>query len=118
MTEPVGKYTIETFEQACEYIYEIVPGFEKTMNLVSLILEDPTNYTGQQAAIAAIKLSGYRFKFGVEAQHWKLRSAQTKRLTDRLIKDALMSAYDGLVEPINTLKIVARHEHDLTKGQG
>ncbi len=115
--EQVGKYNIETFEAACEYIYEIVPGLEKTMNLVSNILENPTDYAGIQAAMAAIKLSGWRFKMGVEAQHWKLRSAQTKKLSDRLVKDALMSAYDGLGEVINTLKIIARHDHDLTKDQ-
>ncbi len=110
-----SKYTIQTFEDACEYIFTIVEGLEKTMNLVNRILDDPDQYTGPQAAMAAIKLSGYRYKIGQEAQHWKLRSAQTKKLSDRLVKDSLMSAYEGLGEVINTLKITARHDHELVK---
>jgi hypothetical protein len=117
MSEPVGKYNIETFEDACDYLFEIIPDFEKAMFSVNEILADPTGYNGPRAAMAAIKISALRFKIGAEAQHWKLRSAQTKRLSDRLIKDSLMSAYDGLAEVINTLKITARHDHELTKGQ-
>lgn len=109
-------YQIETFEDAVEYIEGMIgKDFEKTMDLVSAILENPSNYTGPQAAVAAIKVSGYRTRLGLQAQHWKLKSAKTKKSQDRLVKDALMVLYDALTEVINTLKLTARHEHELVK---
>ena len=110
-------YEITTFEQACEYLFDIVPGLERTMQLTNEILANPADYAGPQAAMCAIKLSTHRYKIGVEAQHWKIKSAQTKKLGDRLVKDALMASYDGLLEVINSLKITARHDHELTRGQ-
>ncbi len=109
-------YEFENFESACEYVVESLdPKFGKTLDLVNLILATPYQYTGQQAAFAAIKIAGYRTFIGLQAQHWKLRAAQTKKLQDRLVKDALLVMYDGLLEVVNCLKLVARQEHELIK---
>jgi len=105
---------IETFDDAIEYVMDLIGSeFEKSLGLANSILENPSDYTGPQAAITAIKLSTHRYKIGIAAQYWKIKSAQTKTLPDRLVKDCLMSAFTGLEEVINTLKIVARHEHEL-----
>lgn len=109
-------YTIETFDDACEYIVSMLdPKFEKSLDLVNLILANPEQYTGVQAGFAAIKIAGYRTWIGLQAQHWKLRAAQTKKLQDRLVKDSLMVMYDSLIEVINTLKLVSRQEAELVK---
>lgn len=105
---------LETFDEAVEYVMDMIgSNFEKALSLGNAILEDPSSYTGPQAAITAIKLANHRYKIGIAAQYWKLKSAQTKSLQDRLIKDCLMATFSGLEEVINTLKIVARHEHEL-----
>lgn len=109
-------YEIETFDEAVEYIIDSLDEkFGKTLELVNVILANPDQYTGPQAAFAAIKVAGYRTFLGLEGQHWKLRSSQTKKLQDRLVKDALLVMYDGLLEVINCLKLVARQEHELVK---
>lgn len=109
-------WEIKTPEDAIEYIVGLIGAdFEKALGLSTKILETPTDYTGPQAAMAAIKMSNYRFKIGQAAQYWKIKSAQSKNLQDRLIKDSLMAAYDALQEVINTLKLVARHEHELVR---
>lgn len=115
MSESVGRYEIKTFEDACDYVFSMSPEMEKTMNKVQGILANPEDYTGAVAANCALQLSSFRYKIGQQAQHYKILSAQTKKLSDRLTKDALMAAYDGLLEVINTLKITARYEHDVVR---
>jgi hypothetical protein len=108
------EFNIESFDDALDYVVEMVGAeFERSIALANSILEEPSKFTGPQAAITAIKLANQRYKIGVAAQYWKIKSAQTKKLDDRLIKDALMVAYDALTEMINTLKLTARHEHEL-----
>jgi hypothetical protein len=114
--DEISMFSITTFDDAIEYILDLIGSeFEKAINLTNKILENPSDYTGPQAAMSAIKMAGYRMKIGVAAQLWKQRSTNTKKPQDRLIKDALMVMYDGLSEVINTLKLVARHEHELTR---
>lgn len=109
------KLEFDSFEEAVEYVMDLVGGeFEKSLQLSQAILANPDQYTGPQAAIAAIKLSNHRYHIGVKAQLAKIKSAQTKNLQDRLVKDALMVGYDALGEMINTLKLTARHDHDLS----
>lgn len=109
------KLDIEDFDHAIDYISEMIgSSFQKTIALAEEIIENPSNFTGPQAKITAIKLASHRYKIGVAAQQWKIKSAQTKKLSDRLIKDALMVSYDALLEVINTLKLEARHDHDLS----
>jgi hypothetical protein len=102
---------IETMDQAIDYAMEIIGSdFEKSLMLCNSILENPSNYTGAQAGVAAMKLSIYRYQIGVAAQHWKIEAASTKKLSDRLIKDSLMVAYNALEEVVNTLKLNARQD--------
>jgi hypothetical protein len=115
MVDSESKYDIKTFEDACDYVFAMSPEMEKTMRTVQGILANPEDYTGAQAAKCALQLSSFRYKIGQQAQHYKIHSAQTKRLSDRLTKDALMAAYDGLLEVINTLKITARYESDVLR---
>lgn len=107
---------IDTFDGAVEYLMDMIGDeFEKTLQTANSIVADPSDYTGPQAAITAIKLATQRYKIGVAAQYWKNKSVGSSNRQDKLIKDALMTAYDALVEVINTLKLVARHEHELVK---
>jgi hypothetical protein len=104
---------IETFEDAVDYLIdEIGAEYGKALALSNKILEDPQAYSGPQAAIAAIRLANFRYKIGQAAQYWKNKSVGGTNRVDKLKKDALMASYDGLVEVINTLKLVARHEHE------
>jgi hypothetical protein len=109
---------ITTFDEAVEYSVDLIgKEFEKAIALTNAILENPGDYTGPQAAVSAIKMAGYRLKIGQAAQHWKNKCVGGSNRQDKLIKDALMCMYDSLVEVINTLKLTARHEHEMTKGQ-
>lgn len=111
------EFNIETFDDALEYTMDLIGAeFDKALQLSNAIIAKPSDYTGPQAAMSAIKMSTYRYKIGLAAQYWKIKSSQTKKLQDRLVKDSLMCAYDGLSEVINTLKITARHDHELVKG--
>lgn len=108
--------TIEDFEQAIEYIMDqIGSDFDQALRLANGIIAAPNDYTGPQAAQAAVAMAQYRYRIGVAAQYWKVKSAQTKKLQDRLVKDALMSAFTGLEEVINTLKIVARYDYNIVE---
>lgn len=109
-------YTIETFDDAIEYISGAIGSdFEKALRQTSAIIANPSDYTGQQASMTAVKMGAYRYKIGLAAQYWKLKSSGTKKLDDRLIKDALMSAFTGLEEVINTLKAIAREEREMVR---
>ncbi len=88
-------------------------GFLKVIALTQKILDNPEEYTGPQAAMAAIKLAAYRTQIGVVGQYYKLKSANTKIPHDRLIKDALLAMFTSLEEQINTLKLVARHDREI-----
>lgn len=108
--------TIEDPDQALEYITSLIgEDFEKALGLSAAILANPSDYTGPQAAMTAIKMAGYRYRIGILAQYWKNKCVGGSNRQDKLVKDALMCAYDGLVEVINTLKLTARHEHDLSQ---
>ena len=108
----------DSFEDTVEYVRDYVGGdFEKTHDMALQILDDPHQSTGPQALRCAIKLATYRYRIGTAAQAMKIVSAQTKSLDDRLKKDALLMAYDGLFEIINVLKLCARHDHGLTEAR-
>ena len=109
---------IESFEEAIDYAVEMVGSdFEKAVSLTAAIIANPEQYTGPQATISAVKMATYRSRIGLAAQYWKIKSAQTKRLDDRLIKDSLMVMYDSLLEVINVLKITGKHEHEIVHGR-
>lgn len=112
------KLDITTFEDACDYTVDMIGAdFEKAVQIAEKILSDTDDYmNGPAAAKTAIRLAGYRAKIGLAAQYWKLKSSNTKKHEDRLVKDALMVMYASLEEVINTLKIVARHDHELARG--
>ena len=107
-------YDIETFDDAIEYITGMIGSdFDRAIKLTNAIIEKPSDFTGPQALMAAIKLAAYRVKVGIAAQDWKQLSTHSKKPTDRLIKDALMCLYDGLLELINCLKAIARNEREV-----
>lgn len=111
-------FDLTSFDDVIEYTMDMIgSNFEQALMLANAIIDDPASYTGPQAAMAAIKMATYRLKIGQAAQYWKIKSAKTKKLQDRLVKDSLMTAYDGILEIINTLKITARHDHELVKNQ-
>lgn len=118
VSEQPFNYEIDDFDGAIEYISDMIGSdFDKAIKLTNAILANPEQHTGPQALITAVRLSGFRVKVGVAAQKAKLQSAHTKKPTDRLVKDALMVLYDGLLELINCLKAVARNEREvLTSG--
>lgn len=100
---------ITNFDDAVDYAMELIGSdFEASLKLANAILADPSSYTGPQAAATAQKMAAHRYKIGVVAQQWKIKSSQTKRMQDRLVKDSLMVAYDAIEEIINTLKLAAR----------
>lgn len=111
------KLDIETFDDAIDYTIELIGAdYEKAIKLANSILEDPNSFmTGPAAAITAIKLAIYRQKIGSAAQYWKIKSSNTKKLDDRLVKDSLIVMFTSLEEVINTLKIVARHDHEMVR---
>jgi hypothetical protein len=111
-------FQVEEFDEAVDYIISMIGSdFEKSVALAGLITENPQDYTGPQALRSAVRLSAYRYKIGLAAQFWKIKSAETKLKKDRLVKDALMLAYDALGEVINTLKLAARHDHDMVSSR-
>ena len=114
--DTVGKFDIKPFADACEYVFVITTELERLMHLVNQILDDPGAHSSAQANVAAIQLAANRYKIGQKAQFFKIKSAQTKQVRDRLTKDALMAAYDGLLEVINTLKLAARHDSEQVRG--
>lgn len=111
------KTDFENYDDVIDYVTDLVnsTNFTRTLELAQAILDEPDQYTGPQAAVTAIKLATHRLKIGIAAQQAKITSAQTKKLEDRLSKDALMVAYDAMGEIINTLKLTARHDHELAK---
>jgi hypothetical protein len=110
------EYNINTFDEAVEYLIDMIGSeFEKSLRMANTIIENPGDFTGPQAAVTAIKLANQRYKIGMAAQYWKNKSVGSSNRQDKLVKDALMTAYDALVEVINTLKLVARHEHELVR---
>lgn len=114
MSEQQSSFQITDFDGAMDYISEMIGSdFDRAIRLTNAIIADPTNYTGPQASMAAIKLAAYRVKVGEVAQQYKQISTATKKPTDRLIKDALMCLYDGLLELINCLKAAARNEREV-----
>lgn len=105
------------FEEIVEYVAEMVGSdFMKVINLANDFLENPSEYTGVQAAMLASKISFYRTRIGVMGSYMKYKSSQTKKPSDRMTKDALLTIYDALVENINTLKLLARHEKEMVYG--
>lgn len=107
-------WNITDFDSAVEYVADMVGGdFNKAIQLTNAIINSPSEYTGPQALMTALKLSAYRVKVGSAAQYAKLNSVQTKKPQDRLVKDALMCLYDGLLELINCLKAIARNEREV-----
>lgn len=114
VSEQPFNYQIKDFDGAMEYISEMIGSdFDRAIRLTNAIIENPTGYTGPQASMAAIKLAAYRVKIGEVAQSYKQISTATKKPTDRLIKDALLCLYDGLLELINCLKAAARNEREV-----
>lgn len=113
-----SQFEVKTFDEAVEYISDLIGSdFDKAIQQTNAIIADPSGHTGPQAVVTAAKLAAYRVKVGIVAQQWKQTSTNTKKPQDRLIKDALMCLYDGLLELINCLKAVARNEREvLTNG--
>jgi hypothetical protein len=108
---------IETIDDAIDYIVDIVGSdFERAFKLANSILDDPGGFTGPQSVVLAKKLAVYRYKLGIAAQWWKQEATRTKKQSDRLIKDALMTACSYLEEVINTLKLEARQDYGLARG--
>lgn len=107
-------YTIKTFDEAIEYVADFIGSdFRKSIDRAMLIADDPNHFTGPVAAVEARRLAAYRVSIGIAAQEWKLKSANSKRPQDRLVKDALMCLYDSLLELINCLKVGVRMERDI-----
>lgn len=106
--------SITTFDDAVDYIIDMIGSdFQKALTIANGILNDPSQYSGAQATMAAMKLAAQRTKIGLAAQHWKQEATRTKKPHDRLIKDSLMVLYDSLLELINTLKAAARFEREV-----
>lgn len=107
-------WQLTDFDEIVEYVAEMVgKEFMRTVQIANDIIDEPTEYSGIQASITAIKLASHRTKIGVAAQYFKMKSAETKKPHDRLTKDALMVMYTSLEEMINTLKLSARIEKDM-----
>src|ERR1051325_11525661 len=95
-------FTLAGFDEVLDYIADAIGSdFAKSVNLAQDMIDNPTDYSGPQASLAAIKLAAYRTKIGVVVQYYKQKSTETKKPSDRLTKDALMVIYDALQELIN-----------------
>lgn len=106
--------SIDTFDDAIEYVVDMIGSeFQKSLEQANVILDNPGDFTGPQAAITAIRLANQRYKIGIAAQYWKNKSVGSQKRQDKLVKDALMTAYSGLEEVINTLKLTARSDTGL-----
>lgn len=102
---------IETMDEAVDYAIGLIgTEFEKTLQTANSINENPQDYSGSQAAMTAAKLAAWRYKIGIQAEYWKIKAAQTKRLDHRYVKSSLVVAYGALEEIINTLKLNARQD--------
>jgi hypothetical protein len=113
MSEPF-RWDIHNFDEAVEYAADMVGSqFKKAVYLAQEIAETPEQFTGPQAAMAAMKLAAYRTRISAAAQYWKMQYTQTKKPHDRLIKDSMLCMYDSLQELINCLKLVSRMEKDI-----
>lgn len=105
---------ITTVDEAIDYIIDLIGSdFKKSLTLAGHILENPHQYSGAQATVAAMKLAAHRTRIGVASQHWKQESVRTKKPHDRLIKDSLQVLYDSILEMINTLKAHSRYEREV-----
>ena len=87
--------------------------FAKAMEIVEDIIENTYKYTGRHATNAGLKLAAIRTKILQYAQYYK---SSSKSPTQRLRKDLLHAMATGLEENINTLKLAAKHDLELTKG--
>lgn len=111
-------FEIDNFDDAVDYVISMIGSdFERSLKIAEAVLEDPGHYTGRQAARAAVELSAHRYKIGVAAQFWKKRSVQTKKDTDRMVKDALMMAYDAIKDVVDALKKVSTLDYELANAQ-
>ena len=84
--------------------------FLEVRKLVEKIMDDPSQFSGLRAGLAASRLAAVRFKIGTKAQVYKKLSVGNADL--RVRKDLLMTMYDALIENINTLKGLARYERE------
>lgn len=110
--------TINDFDDAKAYVRDMIGSdFAKAMALAEDMIENPDKYTGIKAGAKAQLLATYRYEIGIVAQYWKNKAVGSSNRQDKLIKDCLMTAYDGLVEMINTLKLTARQEHSLAESR-
>src|ERR1044072_137662 len=97
--EEKSLFEIKTFDESIEFCADFIGSdFRKSVERAMAIAEDPNHFTGPVAAVEARRLAAYRVNIGIVAQEWKLKSANTKKPQDRLIKDALMCLYDSLLE--------------------
>lgn len=104
-------YVLSDFDEIVEYVAGGVGDtFIRVVTIAQDIIDNPTEYHGQQASMTAVKLAAYRTKIGTLASYYKIKTPETKRPSDRLTKDALLTMYNSLEELINTLKIQARQE--------
>ena len=109
-------FDIDNYEDAIDYtVSEIGEEFEEALKIANAIIANPGDYTGPQAAVTAIKLSAYRYKIGVAGAYWQHKSVGNPNRTVKMKKDALKISYDALQEIINTLKLTARHDHQLAQ---
>jgi hypothetical protein len=114
VSEQQFNFSITNFDDAVTYISDMIGSdFQKAIELTSLILEDPSKYTGQQASAAAVKLSIYRLMIGQASQYWKRKETDVKHPHNRLMKDAYHVMYESLLEVINCLKAAARNEREI-----
>lgn len=107
-------FEIDTFDDAIDYVISMIgSNFERSLQIAEAVLENPGDYTGRQAATAAVQLSVHRYKIGVAAQYWKKRSTASKRDIDRMVKDALMLSYDATKDIVDALKKVSTLDNEL-----
>lgn len=111
-------FTKASFQDVLDYTAGQIGGeFEKSILIAQDIIDNPTNYSGPQAASTALKLATYRLLVGTNAEYFKLRTQKTQKFSDKLTKGALIVMYDALEELINCLKLVSRLEAGALNGR-
>lgn len=84
--------------------------FLEVMQIVNMIVADPSAFSAKRAAQEAGRLAGLRTIIGVKAQYYKTAErsiANTKR------KNVLLTLYNALEENINTMKLLSRIGNDI-----
>jgi hypothetical protein len=70
------EWTLSDFDEVVEYVADLVGSdFKRAVLVAQDITENPSEYSGVQASMTAIKLASYRVRIGVEGSYYKLRSA-------------------------------------------